>query len=142
MIAAYKFGGRRNLASWFARRLGTTISERWPTRVVVPVPPRQAVVAERGWDHMALVVKGLGAMGFRIAKPLYRAPSLQQKHLGLAERRDNAARAYKLAPGAKVPADIVLIDDVFTSGSTADACSRALKEGGAHRVAFVAIAAD
>ncbi len=142
LIAAFKFGGRRSLASWFALRLGAAISERWPDRVIVPVPPRKAVVAERGWDHVALVAKGLRTMGFRIANPLCRAPSLQQKHLGLAERRSNAARAYALAPEANVPAEIVLLDDVFTSGSTADACSRALKGGGARAVAFVAIAAD
>lgn len=77
-----------------------------------------------------------------MARPLFRAPSRQQKELGLEDRRRNAAMAYRLSPGAKVPENALLLDDVFTSGSTADACSRALKEGGARSVAFVAIAAD
>jgi ComF family protein len=142
LIAAYKFGGRRSLAPWLAARLGERIAERWPDRVVVPVPPRKTVVAERGWDHVELLARLLQASGFAVARPLFRAPSRQQKELGLAERRENAAKAYGLRPGLPVPESVVLIDDVFTSGSTADSCSRALKEGGAKAVAFVSIAAD
>ncbi|HUX40802.1 MAG TPA: hypothetical protein VMV83_06495 [Rectinemataceae bacterium] len=142
LIAAYKFGGRRSLAPWLAARLGAVIADRWPGRVIVPVPPRKTVIAERGWDHIELLARLLQASGFAVARPLFRAPSRQQKELGLMERRENAAKAYRLLPGSSVPESVVLIDDVFTSGSTADACSRALKEGGAKAVAFVSIAAD
>ncbi len=142
LIGAYKFGDRRSLASWFANRIEAAIAGRWPGAVLVPVPPRKAVFAERGWDHVELLASILCKRGFRVARPLVRGSSLEQKTLGLEARRLNAAKAYALRPGARVPERTILLDDVFTSGATADACARALRSGGAKSVAFVSLAAD
>lgn len=142
LVAAYKFGGRRSLAPWFAGKIEATVAGRWPDRPIVPVPPRPGVSIERGWDHVELMAKILERGGHQVIRPLRRGKSPQQKSLGLEERRVNAARAYSLRTGARVPERVVLLDDVFTSGATADACARALREGGAREVAFVAIAAD
>ncbi|HUX39125.1 MAG TPA: ComF family protein [Rectinemataceae bacterium] len=142
LVTAYKFGGRRDLASWFAARIEAAIAGRWSGGVLVPVPPRKAVFAERGWDHVELLATILSRRGFPVARPLVRGPSREQKSLGLEERRLNAAKAYGLRPGATVPERAILLDDVFTSGATADACARALRQGGTKSVAFVSIAAD
>ena len=142
LLAAYKFAGRRCLAPWFSGRLAAAIGERWPDGVLVPVPPRSAVFAERGWDHVELLARLLQADGFAVVRPLMRAHSLQQKSLGLEARKINASRAYHLKPGASVPKSAVLLDDVFTTGATADACARILKEAGTRQVFFAALAAD
>jgi len=142
LISAYKFGGRTGLASWFADRIAALISERWPGRVLVPVPPRRSLSGARSADHIERIARILSASGLTVARPLLRGPSQEQKKLGLRERAANASRAYRLRPFAKVPESVVIFDDVFTSGATADACSRALRQGGATAVAFVSIAVD
>lgn len=61
-----------------------------------------------------------------------------QTGLSDAERRRNVRGAFALQ--AQPPRDVLLVDDVFTTGSTVDAVSRCLKQGGCHRVRVIASA--
>ena len=58
--------------------------------------------------------------------------------MSLSQRRKTVAGAFKVADGARVKGrTVILVDDVLTTGSTADACARALKRAGAVRVELV-----
>ncbi len=64
-------------------------------------------------------------------------PTRQQVGLGLKERAKNVRGAFRVPLEAKVivkGASIVLIDDVFTTGATLEACARALRRAGAVRI--------
>jgi predicted amidophosphoribosyltransferase len=66
-----------------------------------------------------------------------------QVGLSRQQRRDNVAGAFAVAPGqgsALTGANIVLIDDVITTGATVRACARPLKRAGAARVDVLALA--
>lgn len=142
LIAAYKFGGRRSLSGFFASLAAREVQARWPGRPIVPVPFRSRKIRERGWDQVEEIARRLERGGMRVMRILERLPSGEQKKLGLEDRFENARRAYRLKGGALVPGELVLLDDVFTTGATAEACARELKEGGARAVAFLSIAAD
>lgn len=142
LILAYKIGGRRSLSAFFAGLLAAEIRARHPGRILVPVPPRPEKLRERGWDQVEELVRRLEGLGFRAARLLARLPSAQQKRLGLEDRFGNARAAYRLLPGAKAAGRLLLVDDVLTTGATAEACSLALREGGAQSVAFVSLASD
>jgi predicted amidophosphoribosyltransferase len=65
-------------------------------------------------------------------------PAARQRGLALADRRRNVAGAF--APARASPAHVCLVDDVYTSGSTANAAASALRKGGARRVEVVTFA--
>ena len=66
-----------------------------------------------------------------------RAPK-RQRGLSLAERRRNVAGSF--AATGQVPGTVALVDDVYTSGSTASAAASALRRAGARRVEVVTFA--
>jgi ComF family protein len=142
LISAYKKRGRRSLAAPLARLAAAEISRSWPDLTVVPVPPRPGKLRSRGWDQVEEIVRLLERAGFGVSRPLRRAAGAEQKRLGRVGRATNARASYYMRPGASSPERVLLFDDVITTGATVDACARALKEGGARRVAVLALAAD
>ena len=89
-------------------------------------PPRQ--LAEELANHWKLP----------LAAPLRRRAAKRQRGLSRAERRRNVAGVFS-AKGA-IPSSVALIDDVFTSGATANAAASALRKAGARRVELVTFA--
>jgi len=142
LISAYKKGGRRSLALPIAAIADRAISRLWPGRVIVPVPPRPGKIARRGWDQVEEIARELGRRGRRIERPLVRKAASEQKRLGRELRAANARASYELRRGAAPPREVLLLDDVITTGATVDACAAALKAGGSLSVEVLAIAAD
>ena len=142
LLSAYKKGGRRSLAGFFAGLAAEAITERWPDRTLVPVPPRPGKLRTKGWDQVEAIARILESRGFRVSRPLERRLSDEQKGLGRGARGANASRAFGLKPGRASPELPLLLDDVVTTCATLEACAAALKRGGARSVEALAIAAD
>ncbi|MBC8009509.1 MAG: ComF family protein, partial [Burkholderiales bacterium] len=73
----------------------------------------------------------------RVAELLRRVADTQtQTNLDREQRRANLKNAFALAPGAGITSDLrhVLIDDVFTTGSTLNACAAVLRRAGVPKV--------
>lgn len=140
LIIAMKAGGRRRLAWLFAPYLARLLGERFPGLAVVPVPPRPG----RGRpDAVELLARELERRhGVRVRRLLRRAPGAAQKSLSYEWRLRNLAGRIRLRRGARPGGALVLLDDVFTTGATVDACARALLAAGAARVDAAALAVD
>ena len=142
LISAYKSRKRWSLAGFWADFIAVELRDRWPGCVVVPVPPRPEKRKAGQADQVELLARALVARGFRIERLLTRGASEQQKSLGREGRKVNSKAAYSLAPGVAVPREVVILDDVYTTGATVEACASALKAGGAAVVRAVVLAAD
>jgi ComF family protein len=107
----------------------------------VPVPLSRRRRIERGYDQAALLARGLSrAAGLPLLAGALRRLRDAPPQVGLtrSERCANAAGAFAAGPAVRGRA-VALVDDVITTGATADACARALREAGATRVCAVAL---
>ena len=109
------------------------------TEVVTFVPPDPDRGLKRGHHPPRQLAEQLAEhWNLPVAAPLRRQAAKRQRGLSQAERRRNVAGMFS-AKGA-VPGSIALIDDVFTSGATANAAASALRKAGARRVEIVTFA--
>jgi predicted amidophosphoribosyltransferase len=111
----------------------------WP-EAVVAIPPTRSARLRRGYDHTRplarVVAERLGAPEERLLMARERS---DQRELGRQARRENVLGAFAVRPGAAVPARVLLVDDVMTTGSTLDAAARALRAHGAVAVRAVVV---
>jgi ComF family protein len=155
ILTAWKFGGQPWLGRFLAECLQTALmplerEERDRTDTAwVPVPPRPGKIRKAGWDQVESLARFLeqipSAVGaLPVCRCLARLPSQAQKTLGREDRRRNLAGNIRVKPSwaGRIPAIAVLFDDVYTTGSTLDACAAALKTGGARKVYGVCLFYD
>ena len=140
LVRAWKERGLRKLAATAADEIACALSPPSGAAVVVFVPPDRARGLERGHHPAERLARELGERWVLPVAPLLgrTRATPRQRGLSLADRRRNLAGAF--GPARESPARVVLVDDVYTSGSTASAAASALRKGGARRVDVVTFA--
>jgi predicted amidophosphoribosyltransferase len=138
-VIAYKERGRRELARPFGRLLAAALPVLPGSDPrIVPVPSRRAAARRRGGQHMLLVAEHIGAPVW----PVLRLDRRAKDSVGL----DPAARAANLSGRVSCAAvdrgaEVILLDDVITTGATAAACCSALAQAGANVKGVLALTA-
>src|SRR5258706_9181014 len=148
LILGFKHGDRLDQAPAFARWLERTgrplLAE---ADLIVPVPLHRGRLWKRRYNQAAILAKGLSRLSSRPHDPLLlhrsRATPSQGEMPSAKARRRNVQRAFAV-PVAKAARlngqNILLVDDLFTTGATLNACARALKRAGAARVDALTLA--
>lgn len=113
--------------------------EYFENAILVPVPLHPTKLRERGYNQSELIAQAIAAAsGARGVANLLgrRAYTQTQTRLSRAARQRNVKNAFALADDAAVMADYsyIIVDDVFTTGSTLNACAAVLREAGATRL--------
>lgn len=130
VIDEYKFESRRAAAGQLAELLARTIPVLPDTTVVTWVPTAGTHIRKRGFDHAALLARRFAKLrGLKARCLLKRRHSLSQRGLNGRGRRKAARSAFELLAG-DLPACVLLIDDVLTTGATLRACIGLLGEAG------------
>jgi ComF family protein len=133
-----KYSGRPGVAVTLARLMARHLAAA--DGLLVPVPLHRWRIWKRGYNQSALIALALSKLsGLPAELDLIRrtraTPVL--RGLGRRERALAVRGAFKARAGAKAALagrTAILVDDVFTSGATANACAQALKRAGAARV--------
>jgi ComF family protein len=118
------------------------VARPWPADVVVPVPLHASRQRERGYNQATLLARELVrclrarqapmALDERVLVRERATPP--QVGLDGAQRRENVRGAFRCSSDAVLGRQVLLIDDVCTTGATLEACAVALGEGGARGV--------
>lgn len=143
LLHAYKYEGIHEAGRALAGLVRAAAERRWRiTGIVhtVPVPLSDRRFRERGFNQTALFAQALAAaVGATVTDALERVVETeQQATLDRSARHENMRGAF--APRIGVQGSVLLVDDVYTTGSTMRACAGALRLAGASRVIGVAIA--
>ena len=113
---------------------------------IVPVPSSPKKLRQRGYNQAELLASYISKeLGLPLWKDvLFKTAETASMRLASGEDRRNMLQgAFEVPESAcekLAGADIILVDDVVTTGSTADACARALKDGGASKVEVLCFA--
>jgi len=135
-----KYGRKIAIARTMARYMAPLVGEG-SDQLLVPVPLHRWRLWGRGFNQSALVARELSRRLAIEADPLAlqrirRTPPL--KGMSPLQRRKTVAGAFRVRRKEAVAGKtIILIDDVLTTGSTAEACARTLKRAGAARIELV-----
>jgi ComF family protein len=111
--------------------------------VVVPVPLHAARLAERGYNQTELIFRRWSeSRGWPWLDVLERVrPTVPQWELDLAARRQNIKGAFRVTRPEVLPGkNILLVDDILTTGLTLNECAKVLKKSGAAKVAALTLA--
>jgi len=145
LVLGFKHGDRTEgavaFAPWLARAGAEVLGD---ADVLVPVPLHRRRLFARRYNQAAVLALALGRVtGLAVAVDALarRHDTPSQGTLGRAARRANVEHAFAVRrPDAVRDRRVVLVDDVMTSGATADACARVLMHAGAARVGVVTLA--
>ncbi len=138
-IHQLKYGNLRALAAPLAQLLNNyLITSPIPGEVLVPVPLHRKRLRERGYNQSSLLTRELGKL---TNLPVMDGCLIRQRHAPpqartstVDERQRNVAAAFTGGDHRLRDKQVLLIDDVSTSGATLDACAAALKAAGATSV--------
>ena len=140
---ADRHDGRALLGRWLAEAGRDLLAG---TDLVVPVPLTRWRLLSRRFNQAAILAQELSRQCNLTADPhLLRRTRFTKTQVGLThdQRRRNVAGAFRVPDNRRhrlVGRNVVLVDDVITTGATVEACARALKRAGAGRVDVLALA--
>lgn len=147
IVHQLKYNGKSNLGILLGRKLGEELLEQnWFQRIdfIVPVPIHRIKKLKRGYNQSSFIVKGISKVtkkpfNERVIKRIKNTET--QTHLHLQERIENVKNAFKVVDKSKVAnKNILIVDDVCTTGSTVNEVARTLLDSGAREISLATLA--
>lgn len=141
----YKYSNRRDYTEFFAVE-AATIYGGWvrqcKTQEIIPIPLSQKKRRLRGYNQAEIFARRFAQLSDLPlnTKLLVRTrDTTPQKQLSVQERKNNLKNAFKIAQDVVKSKRVLLVDDIYTTGSTIDAAALALKQAGVEEVYFLCI---
>ena len=146
---AFKYNNRREYAGFYAE-CALKSYERyfrlWKPEVIVPVPLHKARYRRRGYNQAEILARHFGKLsGLPVGTEMIARikDTRPQKELSAGERKRNLAGAFSVGRQVRelnqIPECVIIMDDIYTTGSTMEACSAVLKETGIRRIYFLCV---
>lgn len=144
-IYRFKYQNQRVYSRFYAEELSKKFKKyvfQWEISLIIPIPLSRKRRKERGFNQAELLAVRLSGL-LQIPNDTVHlrrvVDTIPQKKLGIEERKRNLANAF-LWTGQKISGkNVLLIDDIYTTGNTIDSAAKVLKKAGAEKVYFLTI---
>lgn len=144
-VCRFKDGGRREYAQFYAKE-AVRLYGKWIRKkgieVIIPIPVHRRKKKKRGYNQAEVFAGQLGKMcGIPVdAETLVRVvDTLPQKMLNDKQRKNNLKKALKIEADSVQWRKVLVVDDIYTTGSTVDAAAEALKMSGVEEIYVLSI---
>ena len=144
-IYQFKYKNRRIYGEFYAKEMfsiyGRLIRE-WGVEVIIPIPLHRKKKRLRGYNQAEIIARNLGEIMDipvdckSVIRNRYTRP---QKELNDKERKKNLKQAFSITSQWANYKNVLVIDDIYTTGSTIDTVTKELKSRGARKVYFLTI---
>ncbi len=148
-IIQYKFGDKAYMNNTFAKIILKNekicgLLKKYD--IIIPVPIHKKRKAQRGYNQTQLIANKISkCLNIKLCNNVLvkNKNTIAQSKLNKKKRVQNIKGAFKILNSEKIKGkDILLLDDIYTTGSTANECSKILKKAGAKTVGVLTIAKD
>ena len=142
-----KYSNRPGYAAFYGMKMALVfpeVIEKWGVQVIMPVPLHKSRLKVRGYNQAALMARALGAgVGIPVVEDgLIRVKKTRpQRLLDAPARQDNLKNAFKIGRFDVKLKTVLLVDDIYTTGSTIDEVCRVLRQAGVKEIYFLTAAA-
>lgn len=144
-LMRFKFHGRREYGDFLGKLLciyGKTFIQQIKPQVIIPVPVHRKKKNRRGYNQaeiLAAVVSRGFSIPIRTDLVLRRKFTKAQKELNRKERKRNLKQAFYVKNEVRNYQRVLLVDDIYTTGSTVNTISEKLKNEGVKEVYFLVL---
>lgn len=147
IIHSFKYNKKFRVAILLGNKLAESLFDKinsWQIDLIAPVPLHHLKKAERGFNQSDFIVKGLSdsskiPYSNKVIKRIRFTDS--QTKLDLEERGENVAGAFKVKRKKRIAnKNILIVDDVITTGATINECAKVLIESGAAKIYVCSVA--
>ena len=145
-IYRFKYQGRQEYAAYYAERMARVLGEKILSLhpdALVPVPIHSSKKRVRGYNQAEVLAKELGRiLNIPVETKLIKRvrKTVPMKELSVGERQNNLKKAFKICHNDVKLSTIIIIDDIYTTGSTIDAMAYELRQTGVKNIYFAALA--
>ena len=142
-VLRFKYSGRPEYAKFYSAailRFGGDKIRRWDPEVLIPVPLHRERLLRRGYNQAEVLARQLGKeAGIPVVSDavMRKKNTEAQKLLGSRERKKNLEKAFAAGKGIRAFRSALIVDDIYTTGSTVDAVAKVLRDSGTEDIYFV-----
>lgn len=144
-VYAIKYQNKREYLDFYTDEIARLYREEikeWDCDGLIPVPLHKRKRLKRGYNQAEVMAKKLAK---KLELPVYRDGLIRivdtkpQKELNDIQRKKNLEKAFIMNENIVKLRKVILVDDIYTTGSTIDACTKVLMEHGVKKVYFICI---
>ena len=141
----FKYAGRKEYARFYAKNIAKEFHSQtqiWQPQALLPVPIHPKRRKKRGYNQAEEIARELGQLWNLpvVTNLVYRTKNTRpMKEIVGTDRQNNLKKAFKLGTNDVKLNTIIIIDDIYTTGSTIDAVARECRKAGIENIYFITV---